>query len=393
MGIFRANWEISLPRWRDGHNLWPIPLHEALGHLRAIYEGASEVVEWAVPFDDLTVARLDVVRHFTSGGRTDELLRGLHELPIGNHKARALHDASLGANALSVAVKGRWKAQLYDKAKQIHELIKGADPQEQYILKEILPLAQEILRYEVRMWYPVLKDKALHRVSLLSEDKLLKAALKYFEDNGFGAAVGGTTFIKNGIERILASPRSKEAVAAAGQLLFDGYGIEAPNDSKTIRSRRKLYAAYDLSPASLWASSDETVELNFATGLVEIVGATKDQQSPLEAAFDDATVGPENSSPHVDQAENRGVCRQHRPAQPGSTDCLVATGYERHRGSPGQWRESGDSCCLRCFGSSIRYALANAEVPFAYTMHKGADLAGPVRPEVGRHLLGKEQCR
>ena len=72
---------------RDGHNLFPVPLNEALSMLSEMYEMFSGYVDFAVPFEKLSVQRLDTVRQFQAGEHINPLLRGLHELPLATGRA------------------------------------------------------------------------------------------------------------------------------------------------------------------------------------------------------------------------------------------------------------------------------------------------------------------
>jgi hypothetical protein len=86
-----ALWEVSLPTAEHGHNLHSMPLPEALAALSRTYELGSELVEWAVPFEDLSIKRLDSDRDFTAIEDIPGDARA-SRVPLSDIPAKALRD-------------------------------------------------------------------------------------------------------------------------------------------------------------------------------------------------------------------------------------------------------------------------------------------------------------
>src|SRR3984885_13260418 len=154
-----AMWEVSLPTARYGHNLQSVELSEALAALYRTYELGSEFVEWAVPFEDLSIKRLDSDRNFSGIEDISGTLAALSHLTVPTLPQALAWRTSRGVHSIGCLKAGRWKTQLYNKKLELQHKLARTDSAARQPIEEAIARADGVLRFECRTWTPVNKEK------------------------------------------------------------------------------------------------------------------------------------------------------------------------------------------------------------------------------------------
>jgi len=272
-----AYWEISVPMAANGHNLYPLPCLEAMEVLRQIFELASGVVEWGVPFEDLSVSRLDTTRDFCGIEDIPEVLVALSHLPIPGQAQRDIWATSGGLHGISVQVASRWRAQFYDKQKQLAGL-RPAVPD------ELTDAAQGVLRFECRTWRSVNRVKPFATIGGLSHEVLDAHNRHYFDLCQFGQEVTGFSKVQEGIARSLMESKSDDFARMLGHQHFIAQTGKGPYNPVTNAKYKKMAKELNISVADLMSAATRSLQLDHATGLLNVEGYGTSTDPKLEMA-------------------------------------------------------------------------------------------------------------
>ena len=302
-GIWRARWEISLPKWRYGHNLWPMGLADAWAALLTMYQEAGEYVAWAVAFEDMTVMRIDIDRHFHVGEHADAILRNLHKQRVDPRWKRALYDKGNLATGLTISRKDdAWQAKLYDKEAQLRRLATSAGGTESSLLHEAIPEARGILRLETTHRKTALRGGRMNRLGVLTTENLEIANRRLFKRVGFGRVAGGSHPTEDALRRLCASDDAQLAAKVVGMCVLQGQGLEIPHCTKTVKLWQNIAKRYEIPAIDLSDLGGPTFQLDYESGGVLIDGSGLDV---IQANGDGSAQHP---------GKRRAGCLNHRPA-------------------------------------------------------------------------------
>lgn len=261
-----ATWEVSLPTLRDSHNLYPVSYGEAMTLLKSLYVSATEFVEWKVPIEQFSVSRLDTARDFTGITDIPGLLQALGHLPIPGKAQRSIWASSSGIHGLGVGVRGRWRAQLYDKQKELARRRRSAvDPM-------VIEDAYGILRFEVRTWRAVNRVKVFSTVQGLSAEVIETHNESYFNRCDFDQVVGGYSRVVEAIHSSLDESDTDEMAKMLGYLHFEAVSGVGPYGEVTNRKYKNLARARNLSSADLFGPAASKLRLVHESGLLVVEG-------------------------------------------------------------------------------------------------------------------------
>jgi len=268
-----ALWEVSLPTAEHGHNLHSMPLPEALAALYRTYELGSELVDWAVPFEDLSIKRLDSDREFTAIEDIPGILAALSHLNVPNLAQGFAWRTSLGLHSIGCIKSGRWKAQLYNKKLELHHKLTTAAPADRPPIEAAIGQADGVVRFECRTWTPVNKEKHIATLGDLTPEALESVNRSFFDKCHFGQEVEGQPKIHRLMAESLGDPDLMKPVAGmVTQLLYESEGLSAPYSRNTSSLYKRLAKEYGVSAADFKCPTSKAMGLDFESGELLIDG-------------------------------------------------------------------------------------------------------------------------
>jgi hypothetical protein len=269
-----ATWEVSLPTAADGHNLHPMDLPDALAALYRTYELGSELVEWAVPFEDLSIARLDSDRDFIGVEDIPEILTALSHLIVPNLAQGFGWRTVVGTHSIGCIKQGRWKAQLYNKKLELEHKRAKAAPADRPPIEAAIDQADGVLRFECRTLTSVNKEKHTATLGDLTPDLLESVNRSFFDRCHFGQEVEGRSKIHRLMAESLGEPSSTRSVARmVTYLLYESEGLGSPYSRNTNQTHKKLARDLGVSSADFKCQISDAMRLDFESGELLIDGA------------------------------------------------------------------------------------------------------------------------
>lgn len=266
-----ASFEMSVPTVLSGVNIHGASLQDTRRAVKDCYDQARAAVTWVVPWEHLSVSRLDIDRDFQDVHDIPAVLDALQGVPChrANLNQRFADPKTGGTQTLVRGSKGRWKATLYDKQAQVRHLATRArTPYERQFLRREAIAARGRLRFEVSVRTDALHQRGIREVSDLSnETNLADMAHNYFTRAGYGQEVGGMTKLDQ-VLRIMACDglNYKNADRMLGILLLDALHLPQSASENTVDKHLKIARSYGLSPADLTTFDRSTVLLDYASG-------------------------------------------------------------------------------------------------------------------------------
>ena len=262
-GVPEAAVEFSAPKVANGHNVVALPLREALDVARSVYEEASELVDWAQPFDLMRVGRLDLDRDFEQVEHAGPLLSALSKVRAPyNPKTRYYPDPEKGnAATLTRGPAARWLATLYDKHGEALHRHRYAQPHDKQKAQQELTQAEGRLRYELRL-RPEAMGKNLRLVRDLNDDDLTRLRRGYFDRVGYGLEVSG---MQRAAALVMEHDewRVNSRLALLGWLLVESQGLPVEISRNKASGYRKRAGEVGVTAADLVDMASTSVRLDF----------------------------------------------------------------------------------------------------------------------------------
>ena len=268
-----AYWEVSLPTAACGHNLQPMALPDALAALYRTYELGSELVEWAVPFEGLSIMRLDTNRDFNGIEDIPGILAALSHLTVPTAAQGFEWRTRLGTHSIGCLNSGRWKAQLYDKKKELENKWRRTSPADRPPIEAAIAQADGMVRFECRTLTPVNKEKHIANLGDLTPELLESVNRSFFDKCHFGQEVEGQPKIHRLMVESLGDPDLMKPVAGMlTYLLYESEGLGSPYSRNTNDLNKRLARKYGVSSADFRCPTSKAMGLDFELGELVIDG-------------------------------------------------------------------------------------------------------------------------
>ncbi len=247
--------EQSLPKWRNGHNVHGLPVHEAMEAMREV----ELLVQLRTSFKlsgqaHRCIRRLDLVRDFQFGDGVDSFIRSIGSDPSYGATGTSRYESPRGGGASVYRGPQAVRAVLYNKHAEVRRRGTGVSP-------AVARSAEGLLRYELR-----LSGEGLRRRRVSSTMDLVESDL---------AAIAGEAFSKANFDKAVMSPEdvlvrlsSVDASAAVrnglrGWVVAEQQGIDHGLERKTVMTYRRLLRDAELVAGHAVGGA---VRLDFETG-------------------------------------------------------------------------------------------------------------------------------
>jgi hypothetical protein len=261
-------WESSLPTAEHGHNLYAMPLPEALDHLRRTYDRTAELVKWAVPFDELEILKLDTDRDFVGVDDIPGLLAALSQLPVPRASKGFAYWTKEGDHSLGFTVRRRWKGQLYDKERQLSDRLKEIMPVERPAVEKAITAAKGTLRFEARTMRRVNRELNIATLAELTPEIVESINRQIFERCHFGQDVGSRSKLRELIEGSFKDSTAGEMGKIIGMLFLEKEGFLSPFSHNPTSHYRRRAKELGISTADLVNEGDSSYQLDYDKGIL-----------------------------------------------------------------------------------------------------------------------------
>lgn len=203
--------EASLARVCDGHNVVALPLRDVGKVMTAVEASLTAAYGLALKSPSRTLTRLDIVRDFKPVLNGSQHIRGLSAddsyRRTGSSSWTSHLDAYRGGGVSLYRGSADTKMVLYDKSAETRRHRYPPD-----VKAEALRLAEDRVRYELRLSARFLAKHALNQLDALTEQALIRLASDYFHLAQFGATVGGEGDLWQAIQRSDLTPGQRSNV-------------------------------------------------------------------------------------------------------------------------------------------------------------------------------------
>ncbi len=234
-GTLLARVEYSLPNFRHGTNIAALDPTEAIDVLQDIDREVGKVIRWVNP--DLrtrSLSRVDLVRDFHDVPDIVSLTRQLethspYSGPRIMHRTPSLENQ---AASLMMGRRRRWSATLYDK----HAQVIGRRSLDSGGHRRLANACEGTLRYELRLWRPVLRESRAITIPDLEAPVLERMLRDKWEKCGLGREVVPPEQWRNRLEQA--------EITNAKKISLLGY-VDAMRNGPAIRVDPKTKAAYE----------------------------------------------------------------------------------------------------------------------------------------------------
>jgi hypothetical protein len=267
-----VTFEFSVPSLLHGHNSIAVSVEEALDTVdRAMHRTPFE---WLDEPSDLRVARLDLVRdfQFSDHRALDSFIEGQRLLDLPYRPPVQTWTSSSGYSNLRWGSGKRWRVSVYDKAEEIRSrAFNGRRGPEREHLLDLAEEADGILRNELLLRRPVLKEQGVHTLKDLTEGEAVSLHRKYFDRAGLAHEIGNLDKVKT--VALLANERDQKVIPkVVGMLYCDVHNIPYSLSRNTKRGYRRIAGRIGLNVADVAGQRDGSVRLDYDLG--ELVGAS-----------------------------------------------------------------------------------------------------------------------
>lgn len=275
--FIRLEW--SVPRLMKGNNTQAATAEEVLNCAQAVYDDVSRQVEFAGPWSDMTVSRLDLVRDVHGVEEVGPLLRLLSSVPGAGGSRRHLYNDPQRGNAetLQIASPGRWSVTAYDKAaEQVTAASRSRGDLERAHHLEQAQRADGQLRLEICLRGPVVPKRlgTTRLVDAMEETIMNDAAQHYFKATRLNTPVGGVKRLDAALARMALHPKhSKMATRLTGILYQQARGLRPTESRNTMAKYLAVARLYGLTAADLVLEDRPTVRVDWDTATVIIEDA------------------------------------------------------------------------------------------------------------------------
>jgi hypothetical protein len=267
-----ATFEFSVPSLLHGHNSIAVSVEEALDAVDRAMRRAP--FEWLDEPGNLRMARLDLVRdfQFSDDGALNSFIEGQRLLDPPYRPPVQTWTSSSGYTNLRWGTGKRWRVSVYDKAAEIRaRAFKGRCGPERDRLLALAEQASGILRNELLLRRPVLKEQGMNTMNDLTTDKAQRLHRKYFERAGLNQEIGNLDKIRTAA--LLADEHDQKLIPkVVGMLYCDAHDIAHTLSRNTTRHYKNVAKRLDLNPADVAGNRDGSVRLDYELG--ELVGGS-----------------------------------------------------------------------------------------------------------------------
>jgi hypothetical protein len=265
--------ELSVPRAVRSSNRIASPTTEALSTVERVYDEASRYVDWCTPAGLLRIMRLDTVLDFTGVDDIRPLLRGLRDLRLGYGRIHgSVEQHPVGPDTLYVQPKSRtrWKATLYDKAREMHhQAQKTQDEARKRFLLEEAVKAEGTLRFEAVARSKVLRAHDLNSLCDLDPQVASRLNRQIFRWARYDVEVGGGSSKLTETGKIAeAMGEAREMSQARAILLDEWLGLAPAYSENTLRKYKRLAESYGLKPEDFLMLEPARRRLDYDLGTV-----------------------------------------------------------------------------------------------------------------------------
>ena len=264
LGFPEVRMEFSVPTMLDGHNRDPTWLVELPVAVEVALDKISSEISGMPSLDQLRPIRLDVARNFQRVESPSRTLTAISKLPV----QRASADRVYGrVQTLMRGNTARWAIRGYDKYEQMLDLAR-TQPSRRDLLLTAAQGMEGLLRVEVELKSPFLRERGINRVDDIKVDDMHAVAEQFFDKARFGAVIGCSTRLRD----VMTSLTDTEARGVSALLLAEFGGYEPPLSRNPLATYRALTRRLGLTVADLTDGETEPRRLDFASG-TEMLGA------------------------------------------------------------------------------------------------------------------------
>jgi len=265
-----AAFEFSVPNYVKGNNLAPSSVTDVMNSTEDLWFEACRFVEWATPFDELEIMRLDATLDFLSpsAATTTSLLDGLRSLDVPYHPPTVSYEHHKELTSVRVGSGKRWKTTIYAKDEEIlSRVAKTHDRTEKSRLRSLAIEAEGQVRCEVLTRKAVLKERGIITLADLNTQNIASLHRSFFERAGFGATVGSkrwAAMFKDADEQT-----KKVLDPAISMLLREANGCPIQASANSLAKYKKIAKLHGLTVADFMpGASTNSVHLDYANALL-----------------------------------------------------------------------------------------------------------------------------
>jgi len=264
----QAVFEFSIPKWVWGDNLVTVSTDVAMDAVCCAMARAKPVLSWLDAPANLRLVRVDLVRDFVVGDpfAVTSFIEGQRRLDPPYRPPVQTWDENAEYTNLRRGTGHRWRNSLYDKAAEVasraHQTRPGPNREGLLALSEA---ATGVLRNELLLRSPVLREQRLESMSDLTRANTERLHRQYFERAGFHHEVGN--FDKVRVAAISATENDRKRLPKIiGMLWMDGLGIPYAMSENTKREYRRTARRLGLTAADVSEASEAAVRLDYDSG-------------------------------------------------------------------------------------------------------------------------------
>ena len=262
--------ECSIPRLLHGHNLHVAAVDDTVALVRDLVSRAESLVEWDQPVHAMRVMRIDITKdfRFQDHAHVDAFIEGQRLLTLPYRPDVQTWEDKAGYTNLQRGNRQRWRMSLYSKEQELASQHRGRSVhvQERVRLEALIEEAQGVLRSELQLRRPVLKQIGVDTVADLSDDTIQSLHQRYFRRAGLDREVGGIDKVQ--VARMLANSEQQKGFGTMLGLLFlEARNLPSGMSHNTEVKYRKMARDLGLSAADL-TGTQHSVRLDYGSGVL-----------------------------------------------------------------------------------------------------------------------------
>jgi len=273
--------EFSAPSVLGGHNRDPLDLDLLPILVDAAFDELARHIPGMPAYEDLRPVRIDIARDFPKVESPSRTLEQIARLPVHRGNPDVMYAGKSGG--LQTLMRGntaRWAVRGYDKHAEMLDLA-GRQPWRSNVLLNAAKEHEGLLRVEVQLKSPFLRDRGLNTVDSIEVQDMHDIAEDLFTRSRFGDVIGGTNRLREVMTQLMDNGRNAEVRAISAMLLADLGGYDPAMSHNLAAHARKLLRHYGLTVADITGGECDPRRLDFWAG-EELIGmeATKGLNRP-----------------------------------------------------------------------------------------------------------------
>jgi hypothetical protein len=273
--------EFSAPSVLRGHNRDPLDFDLLPFLVDAALDELARQIPGMPAYEDLRPVRIDIARDFPKVESPSRTLEQIARLPVHRGNPDVRYAGRLGG--LQTLMRGnttRWHIRGYDKHAEMLELA-NRQPSRRDILLNAAESHEGMLRVEVQLKSPFLRDRGINTVDSIEPGAMHDIAEDLFIRTRFGDVIGGPNRVGEVMTQLANAGRGADARCMQAVLLADFLGYRPTMSHNPAAKARKLLRHYGLTVADLAEGESNPRRLDFLAG-EELVGveATKGLNRP-----------------------------------------------------------------------------------------------------------------